>query len=248
MMSGVPPWRLLAEPRKPGQDGYFDHVRGELLEMFERAPRLFVDIGCGTGATAREAKRRFPGATVVGFEYSEDAAAVAAARLDHVVQGDIEQADFDRLGLAPGSIDALLLADVLEHLYNPWRLLQRLRPYVAADAEIVASIPNARNLVLLNELARGEFRYVEAGLLDVTHIRFFTKRDMLAMFAQTGYEVIRVLRCDDGRIPPFGEVTLPADLTTDALTFRHVDAETLEELRTIQFYLKAKPGSMLPSS
>jgi SAM-dependent methyltransferase len=238
----APVWRLLTEPRTPGTDGYFEHVRHELLDMFEGPPRLFVDMGCGTGATAAEAKRRFPGVTVVGFELSATAAAVAQRRLDRVVQGDLEGVDFAQLGFAPGSIDGLLLADVLEHLYNPWQLLSKLRPYLAPAAQVVASIPNARNLVLLSELAGGTFRYEEAGLLDVTHIRFFTKADMLAMFAQTGYVVRSVLRCDDGRIPPFPEVALPTDLSAGSLTLRALDAQALEELRTIQFYLKATPA------
>ena len=211
--------------------------------MFERPPQLFVDIGCGTAATASEQKRRFPASTVIGFEYSADAAAVARQRIDRVVQGDIERADFAGLGIAPGSIDGLLLADVLEHLYDPWSLLLRLRPFLAPNAQIVASIPNARNLVLLSELAAGDFGYVEAGLLDVTHIRFFTKRNMLQMFADTGYEVTGMSRCDDGRIPPFGDVPLPANISTSSLVFVNLDAEALEELRTIQYYVKPKPGA-----
>lgn len=241
MTDRKPVWRLLTEPHKPGTQGYFDYVRGELLDMFEPPIRLFVDIGCGSGGNAVEAKRRFPSAAVVGFEYNREAATLAASLLDHVVQGDVEQADFERLGVAPGSIDALLLADVLEHLYNPWNLLLRLRPYLAPQAQIVASIPNARNLILINELARGEFPYVEAGLLDVTHIRFFTKRSILAMFAETGYDVTQIRGHDDERIPPLASAQGPVDLATDALTFRGVDAETIEELRTIQFYVKARP-------
>lgn len=233
-----PAWRLLRHPRKPGEDGYFDHVRGELLDLFDRPPRLFVDVGCGTGTTGAEAKRRFPRAAVVGFEFSPEAAAIARGRIDRVVCGDIERIDFAAADLAPGSIDGLLLADVLEHLYDPWDLLLRVRPYLAADAQIVASIPNARNLVLLNELAGGDFRYVEAGLLDVTHLRFFTKRTILAMFGETGYDVVQLLGCEDGRIPPYGDLPIPATISTGAITLRELDAEALQELRTIQFYLK----------
>lgn len=241
MESNDPVWRLLTEPHKPGTRGYFDYVRGDLLDLFESPPRLFVDVGCGSGGTAAEAKRRFPNARVLGFEYNADAAAIAATRIDDVVQGDVENADFERLGVAPGSIDALLLADVLEHLYNPWSLLVRVHRYLAPHARVVASIPNARNLVLINELARGEFPYVEAGLLDVTHIRFFTKRSILAMFAQTGYDVEQVLSHPDARIPAVAPPSEPIDLSTDALTFRRLDAEAIEELRTIQFYVKARP-------
>ncbi len=236
-------WQLLTQSRKPGDDGYFEHVRAELLDLFEHAPRLFVDIGCGTGVTAREAQRRFPGAVVDGFEFSAAAAAVAATHLDHVHQGNVEEMDFAQLGYAPQSIDGLLLADVLEHLYNPWNLLVRLRPFLAPNAQIVASIPNARNLVLLNDLANGKFSYEPAGLLDVTHIRFFTLSEIHKMFAETGYDVVGVTGCLDPRIGKFEPVTAPVNLELDAITLKNVDDSKLAELATIQFYVRVRPGA-----
>jgi len=211
--------------------------------MLAPAPRLLVDVGCGTGATGREAKRRFPGITVVGFEYSPSAAAIARAHLDTVIEGDVESADFTDAGLAPGSVDAVLLADVLEHLYDPWTLLVRLRPLLRPDAQIIASIPNVRNLVLLSELAAGDFPYADAGLLDVTHIRFFTRAGIVRLFAQTGYDIVEVRGADDARIPPYGEVATPADVTVGSVTLRNLDREALLELRTIQFYVKAVPAA-----
>jgi O-antigen biosynthesis protein len=233
-------WQLLTNARQPGQDGYFEHVRTELLDLFVQPPHLFVDVGCGTGVTAQEAKRRFPTATVEGFEFSAAAAQVAARRLDRVHAGSVEQADFGQL-YAPNSIDGLLLADVLEHLYDPWNLLVRIRPYLARDAQVVASIPNARNLVLLSELAAGNFSYEPAGLLDVTHIRFFTKREILKMFAETGYDVLDVARCHDPRIPAVTPLAAPMNVELPAITLKNVDNETLTELTTIQFYVRATP-------
>jgi SAM-dependent methyltransferase len=234
-------WQLLTQSRKPGEDGYFEHVRAELLALFDHPPRLFVDVGCGTGVTGREAKRRFPSAVVDGFEFSPAAAAVAATHLDHVHQGNVEEMDFARLGYAPHSIDGLLLADVLEHLYNPWNLLVRLRPFLAPDAQIVASIPNARNLILLNDLAGGKFTYEPAGLLDVTHIRFFTLNEIHKMFAETGYEVLSVTNCLDPRIGKFEPVAAPVNLELDSITLTNVDNAKLGELTTIQFYLRVRP-------
>jgi SAM-dependent methyltransferase len=234
-------WQLLTQSREPGQDGYFEHVRTELLDLFEHAPRLFVDVGCGTGLTGLEAKRRFPGAVVDGFEFSAAAAAVAATQLDHVHQGNVEEMDFALLGYAPESIDGLLLADVLEHLYNPWNLLVRLRPFLAPDAQIVASIPNARNLVLLNDLAGGRFTYEPAGLLDITHIRFFTLTEIRKMFAETGYDILSVSGCIDPRIGKFEPVAAPVNLELDAMTLKNVDNTLLSELTTIQFYVCVRP-------
>lgn len=233
-------WQLLTNAREPGQDSYFEHVRSELLDLFTQPPSLFVDVGCGTGVTALEAKRRFPAATVEGFEYSETAAAVAAQRLDRVHHGSVEQADFAQL-YQPHAIDGLLLADVLEHLYDPWNLLVRIRPFLAPGAQIVASIPNARNLVLLSELAAGNFNYEPAGLLDVTHIRFFTKKEILKMFAETGYDVLEVRRCHDPRIPAVAPLDAPMNLELPSITLKNIDNEALTELTTIQFYIRATP-------
>jgi 2-polyprenyl-3-methyl-5-hydroxy-6-metoxy-1,4-benzoquinol methylase len=234
-------WQLLTNARAPGQDGYFEHVRRELLDLFVRPPRHLLDIGCGTGLTGLEARQRFPDAVVDGVEYSRTAAAVAAERLHRVHQGDVGEMDFGALGYAAGSIDGLLLADVLEHLYNPWDLLVRIRPYLAPDAQIVASIPNARNLILLNELAGGNFSYEPAGLLDVTHIRFFTRREILKLFAETGYDVLDMRGSLDPRIPPMAPIEGAVNLDMPFVSIKNVNTETLNELTTIQFFVIATP-------
>jgi SAM-dependent methyltransferase len=234
-------WQLLTDARAPGQDGYFEHVRTELLDLFVRPPRHFLDVGCGTGLTGLEARRRFPAARIDGIEFSAAAAALAAERLHRVHQGDVERMDFGELGYAHGGIDGLLLADVLEHLYNPWDLLVRIRPYLARDAQIVASIPNARNLIVLSDLAAGNFSYEAAGLLDITHIRFFTRREIVKLFAETGYDVVDMQGSRDGRIPPIADVEGAVSLDTPFVTLKNVDAEALFELTTIQFYVRATP-------
>jgi hypothetical protein len=233
-------WQLLSQPRSPGQDGYFEHLRAELLDLLTAEPTLFVEFGCGTGLTGAEVKRRYPAAVVDGFEYSPSAGALAATRLDHVHIGDVGAVDFAAL-YAPGSIDGLLLADVLEHLYDPWSLLVRIRPYLAADCQVIASIPNVQNLALISALAAGDFDYEPAGLLDVTHIRFFTRRGIIRMFEQTGYEVRGMANIRDPRIPPITADAFPVNLETASVMLKNVDASGLAEFQTIQFYVTARP-------
>lgn len=239
-------WQLLSNPRAPGQDGYFEHARTNLIDLFSSPPRRFVDVGCGTGLTAAEMKRRSPTTVVDGFEYNALAAADAATRLDHVHVGDIGLMDLASL-YAPASIDGLLLADVLEHLYDPWDLLIRLRPLLADDAQIVASIPNVRNLALLQELASGSFSYEPAGLLDVTHIRFFTRSEILKMFDQTGYDVTWVGNVRDDRIPEIVPGEFPVNLEMANLVLKAVDAAAFNDLLTIQFLLRAHPRAAVQS-
>jgi O-antigen biosynthesis protein len=233
-------WQLLSHPRAPGHDGYFEHPRAELLDLLSSPPRRFVDIGCGTGSTGAELKRRYPAVVVDGFEFNPTAAAIAATRLDNVHVGDVGIIDLASL-YAPESIDALLLADILEHLYDPWNFLVRIRPLLTPDAQVIASIPNIRNLALLGELAAGTFSYESAGLLDVTHIRFFTRSEILKMFDQTGYEVTWVGNVRDTRIANITPAKFPVNLETGGIILKDVTPDVLGELLSIQFYVRAHP-------
>jgi SAM-dependent methyltransferase len=181
--------------------GYYDRVRGELLDMIEVAPRNVLDVGCGGGATDAELKRRFPDAAVMGIEAVPAAAERAEARLDRVIRADAETLDFGAAGITAGTFDLIIVADVLEHMYDPWHVLEKLAAFLAPDGRVLASIPNVRNLWLLEKIVRGGFDYRDEGLLDITHIRFFTLAEMRAMFADTGYEIERTRLNIDGNLP-----------------------------------------------
>jgi 2-polyprenyl-3-methyl-5-hydroxy-6-metoxy-1,4-benzoquinol methylase len=198
-------WRLLSahenEMQRGAEAAYYDRVRGELLDMIEIAPHTVLDVGCGGGATDAELKRRFPAASVVGIEAVAAAAQRAQTRLDRVIAANAEVLDFSAAGLEPGAFDLIIVADVLEHMYDPWHMLERLRPLVAPGGRILASIPNVRNLWLLEKIVRGHFDYRDEGLLDITHIRFFTLAEMRTMFADTGYAIERTRLNIDGNLP-----------------------------------------------
>ncbi|MGZ3552067.1 MAG: class I SAM-dependent methyltransferase [Vulcanimicrobiaceae bacterium] len=238
-------WETLSAAPVPesGEVPYYNYVRAEVLEMIKAPPRVGLDVGCGAGGTGEELKRRYPGAIVHGIELSVAAAGHARTCLDRVLNDNVETLDFAAAGFAPGSIDLVLFPDVLEHLYNPWHLLERLKPFLAPDAHVLASIPNVRNLVLINELIAGSWDYVPAGLLDVTHIRFFTKKSIVELFAQTGYSIVGMGANLDMRISP---IQAPAqsrfDVNAGRVTFKQVSAEDLDELRTIQFLIDAVPA------
>jgi len=198
-------WRWLSREAddiaRGAGDGYYDRVRGELLDMIEIAPQRVLDVGCGDGATDAELKRRFPGAAVVGIEAVPAAAERAEARLDRVIRANAESLDFAAAGIAAEAFDLIIVADVLEHMLDPWHMLEKLRPLLAPNGRILASIPNVRNLWLLEKIVRGGFDYADEGLLDITHIRFFTLAEMRAMFADTGYAIQRTRLNVDGNLP-----------------------------------------------
>ena len=173
-----------------GQDAthYDDYVNEALFKVIEGQPRRVLELGCAGGMFGHTLKQRYPAAQVVGVEAGHGAAAKAATRLDRVIGKRIEDVDYAAEGFAPGEFDLVVAADVLEHLVNPWDALNRVRPYIAPGGRLVASIPNVRNLQVVTGLAlNGRFEYQERGLLDITHLRFFTFEDIRAMFAGTGY-------------------------------------------------------------
>lgn len=178
-----------------------DYAPVGLLEMVDPLPNRVLDLGCFCGGSGRWLKRRFPGCKVTGIEMLDKAAAIAAQSYERVITGTFEQVDFEKAGLKPGSFDAIIAADVLEHLYNPWRALQRLKPLLAQDGAIYVSLPNIRNLNVLSALASGEWRYEGAGILDVTHIRFFTLAQASEMLTQTGWKI------SDARMNPDPSLT-----------------------------------------
>ena len=231
------------------QAGYYDNPRAALLDLFPAAPARLLDVGCGSGATAALAKERWPHLETIGLEIVPEAAERAAARLDRVITGSAETIDLVAAGIS--GVDGVILADVLEHLVDPWHFLERLHDVLAPDAMIVASIPNVANLWLLEELAAGRFDYTADGLLDRTHLRFFTRRTITQLFAGAGYAIERWERTTDGRVDDATRrrilgVMLPVPLAGRVagrrVTVRGVQTdEAYHDLRTVQFGLLARP-------
>jgi SAM-dependent methyltransferase len=165
-----------------GTDPYAAHQR--LLRLCG-APKTVLDVGGSSGYLGRELARR--GAQVVVID--NDPEAVAAARSDGVDAHLVDISRQDPPGL-PGSYDALLCGDVLEHLADPAAALRRLRPFVAPFGRLVASVPNGANWALRLSLLAGRWNYTERGLLDRTHLRNFTRRSFLDTIGAGGFEVV----------------------------------------------------------
>ena len=165
--------------------GYFEQDRAELVDLLPRPLGRVLDVGCGQGRTAHSL--RAAGADwISGIELDADAAAVAAGVYDAVRVGSAE-AGLDGLD---GLFDTILLYDVLEHLVDPWELLRRLHEVAAPGARVHVSVPNARHWTLLRDLVlRGTFGYTPAEHRDVTHLRWFTRRDLVELLESTGWTV-----------------------------------------------------------
>jgi 2-polyprenyl-3-methyl-5-hydroxy-6-metoxy-1,4-benzoquinol methylase len=235
-------WQQYLDAGSAPLDGtYHANGRSDLAQMFTNTPSLILDIGCAAGNNAALVKDRFPGSRAWGIEMNRQAAELARQKLDNVLVGRFEDFDLEHEGIAPGTLDAVLLADVLEHMYNPWGVMVKLREYMSPSGQLVLSIPNTRHLGLMDGLSKGNWTYAEAGLLDVTHIRFFTRKEMMKFCEETGYRVIQTGNSLDGGLLQFWQkhqnMTAPMNIELDRMTLKNVDRDELLELCTIQFYL-----------
>jgi 2-polyprenyl-3-methyl-5-hydroxy-6-metoxy-1,4-benzoquinol methylase len=146
-----------------------------------------LDVGCASGYLAARLAAR--GCTVTGVELDEAAAAAAAAHCERVITGDIESPE--TRGAIPGGFDVVLLGDVLEHLVDPWEALAFVRSLLAPGGVVVTSIPNVAAWTVRLSLLRGSFEYTDMGLLDRTHLRFFTRATAHELVRRAGYEIER---------------------------------------------------------
>ena len=169
-----------------------DHANPELLALIPADARRVVDVGCMHGQLARALRARRPDTHVTGIDIDAQYAAVAARHCDAAYPGDIERFDEAQFArLLPS--DCWVFGDCLEHLRDPWALLRRIRGHAQDGDSVVACVPNAQHWSVQWRLVSGNFRYEDSGLMDRTHIRWFTRVTLLEMFAQTGWRVVQGL-------------------------------------------------------
>ena len=168
--------------------GYYEQDRAELVRLLPRPLGRVLDVGCGAGGTA--APLRAAGAErLVGIELDPGAAERARAHFDAVHTGRAEEA----LAGLDERFGTILCYDVLEHLVDPAAFVRALGGVAGERARLHVSVPNARHWTLVRDLAvRGTFGYADAGHRDKTHLRWFTRRDLVALLEGAGWQVVGV--------------------------------------------------------
>lgn len=168
---------------------YFNfRYNANLVDMIERdkeAAISVLEIGCDCGATLLEIRNRYPHATVYGSELNEKAAMVAS----HIANVQINNIEEQNLDFSPETFDYIIFGDVLEHLHDPLKTIQYCKGLLKKNGYIIASIPNLMHVSVMEGLLRGNFTYTETGLLDKTHIHFFTSNEIKRLCEAGGYEV-----------------------------------------------------------
>jgi 2-polyprenyl-3-methyl-5-hydroxy-6-metoxy-1,4-benzoquinol methylase len=172
--------------------GYHEWINPNLVSALDPiAGRRVLEIGCGSGRLGEHMKAKGAG-RYVGVELVPEVAERARPRLDAVYAGDIERME---LPLADGSFDYLVLGDVLEHLVDPWTVLRRCARFLGPGGQVVTSIPNVNHATILCGLMEGRWEYTDAGLLDRTHLRFFTLVEIGRLFQDAGLVFDDVVAC-----------------------------------------------------
>jgi 2-polyprenyl-3-methyl-5-hydroxy-6-metoxy-1,4-benzoquinol methylase len=170
------------------QDGYYFHGRPEILPFVPLSTRNALDVGCGNGAFGMMLKNQ-RSCKIWGIEPNKAAAQEAEKKLDKVINGLFITGMPE---LAGQKFDAIFFNDVLEHLVDPGDALNYCKSLLNPNGYIVASIPNVRWYpVILSLLRYKDFKYEDAGVMDKTHMRFFTLKSMRRMFESNGYRIVK---------------------------------------------------------
>jgi GT2 family glycosyltransferase/2-polyprenyl-3-methyl-5-hydroxy-6-metoxy-1,4-benzoquinol methylase len=227
---------------------YYSFARGEIIDAVVKnglSAKRVLEIGCAGGATGKKMKETMSVDYYVGVEICEEAAGSARQHLDRVIVADIEKSDLMDFGLKHGNFDLLLALDVLEHLYNPWDVLASLKKFLKPDGHVIASIPNIQNVTIVNSLISGRWRYESAGILDATHVRFFTMEEIEKLFSGADLSITKteyVLNppVDLSKIKDSGN-----KLSDGNISLTDLSREDVLRLFTYQYIIIAKNGQAM---
>jgi len=161
---------------------YYSNIRPALLQMIGENAGHVLDVGCGEGVLGEYLLAQGCAKSVIGVEYNVTAATLAHDKLTQVFCGDVEQLTKQPSELNKHVFDSIVCGDVLEHLRDPWEAVRCLNTLLAPDGKLIVSVPNVRHWrVVLPLLLRGAWEYQAQGILDRTHLRFFTRTTAIAL-------------------------------------------------------------------
>ncbi|WP_216905034.1 methyltransferase domain-containing protein [Synechococcus sp. CCY 9618] len=215
-----------------------DRFNPDLLKIMNKDYDTVVEVGCSRGALARAYRKSYNCDRYIGIDIDESSAVFARNHCTEVITGDIETIDDGVWNkLFPSSL--WIFGDSLEHLKDPWSLLSRIRQSLEPEDSIIACIPNAQHWSVIARLASGNFHYEDEGLLDRTHLRWFTRRTIIDLFEKTGYSIELILP----RIfeDPIQNKYLPI-INSIANAYDSTIPDVSDNCIPIQYVIKAKPA------
>jgi 2-polyprenyl-3-methyl-5-hydroxy-6-metoxy-1,4-benzoquinol methylase len=165
---------------------YFSHTRSEMMAYVPTTAKKILEVGCGEGNFGHQLILR-QSAEVWGIEPNPSAVEIAITRLSKVICDNFTPS----LDLPSNYFDCIIFNDVLEHMYDPWGALNYAKKLLTSgNSRVVSSIPNFRNWENIKEIVvNKKWDYKEEGILDKTHIRYFTKDSIIKLFKNLGYKI-----------------------------------------------------------
>ncbi len=232
----MPETRNIAELYTDKNQNYFSNIKWEIIRLIPAGDHKILDVGSGAGCTLRKLKALRKASEIVGIEINRIAAADSSQYLDGLFIGDVETMD---LPYSDKYFDYILFADVLEHLINPSDVLHKCKNLLSDDGYIIAIIPNIKHYsVLLGLILSDEFNYTKDGLLDISHLRFFTKKGIIRMFRDEQLEVADLIAIWQW----FGMTRVERALHSSKITSRLVDNNSFF---AYEYLVKAKKRNKL---
>jgi 2-polyprenyl-3-methyl-5-hydroxy-6-metoxy-1,4-benzoquinol methylase len=178
-------------------DNYYAGARRDWVDRLPINDKArLLEIGCGNGDTGMYALSQKKCGYVCGVELNEVAANEAKAKITEVLIGDVEHLD---LPFNQSSFDILMMSELLEHLVDPWAVLTKIRPFMKHGALVFSSSPNVANINNIKMLLGGDWKLELNGVMDRTHLRWFTPKTYREMFESSGYTVTSI-----GPVTKFG--------------------------------------------
>ena len=170
------------------KDIYYNREKTRIISYFPEGKHVVLDLGCATGQLGHGLKNAGKAAEIIGVEIFDPAAEEAAKHYDRVYTIDIETVDLPYKEY----FDFVVCGDILEHLKNPWEMAHKIYGWLKNDGTLLASIPNIRYWRIIRDLVfRGKWEYVDSGILDNTHLRFFTRTDFLLLLKKANFATAR---------------------------------------------------------
>ena len=167
--------------------GYYDNVRVEMLQYLPENAKFVLDVGCGDGSFSEIIKTQNK-AEVWGIELMEIHGKKAQKKIDKVFIGPCENFIKE---LPDNFFDVIYFNDVLEHLVDPYVVIETLKSKLSEKGVIVSSLPNVRFFkTFMRVLINKDWMYEDYGVMDKTHLRFFTKKSIKRMYEELGFEVL----------------------------------------------------------
>lgn len=156
--------------------------------QFTGKNKKVLDVGCSTGKLSKKLMKN--GCEIFGIEIDEESAKIAKNHCKEVIIADVDL--IESLPYPNEYFDVIIFSDILEHLKSPSDALKKFREYLKNDGYIIVSIPNIANWKIRLELLFGNFRYRSYGILDETHLKFFTKKSVKKLFLDGGFKIVKL--------------------------------------------------------